>query len=503
MGVIISYIDIFIHIGVMLVYTPLVLRILGQNEYGIYSLSVSVMSYLNLFSFGFSITYIRYYIKYKTEGQHEKVRQLNGMFICIFLAISIIVFVAGFIIIKYSKFIFGDRVTSLEYKTLNPLLSLMIFNLVIVLMGSVFNSLIGANEKFVFQKIPVFLSRILNPVVTVPLLFMGFGSIVIVIVQSVFNCIIFVINIVFCLKKLHIQFSFRHFDFSLLKELSGFSFFIFLQQIVDICNWQVDKYLITRFWGSAAVAIYSVGAQFQSVILGLSSTISAVFIPQVNKLVVEKRSKDEISDLLIKTGRIQFIVISFIVLAFAFLGKPVVYFWAGDGYGNAYYVALLLMFPLIIPLSQNLGMTIMRAKALHKMQMVINAVVALLNFLISIPLCKAFGEVGAALGTLISILIALNFLQSIYYDKVGGLDILRWFRQIIRITPAFIIPVFVGIFIMIFVNISNIAVFIVYAVAFTGIYFASVWFIGMNSYEKRMIGDPIRRVAAKIKRGHF
>jgi O-antigen/teichoic acid export membrane protein len=474
---------------------------LGKNEYGIYSLCISVMSYLSLLSFGFSDTYTRYYLKYKTENKHDNVRQLNGMFICIFSTISIIVLVTGFVIIRYSEIIFGSQISVSEYKTLNILLSLMIFNLIITLMGSVFNSHIGANEEFVFQRIPVLLSGFLNPAVTIPLLFMGFGSIAMVIVQTIFNGILFIINVIFCLKKLHIQFVFCRFNFSLLKELFWFSFFIFLQHIMDIFNWQIDKFLIARFWGSASVAIYSVGAQFSSVILMFSTTISAVFIPQANKMVAEKKNnEEEISALFIRTGRVQFIIVSFIMLAFIFFGRSFIYFWAGYGYENAYYVGLFLMVPLVIPLSQELGLTIMRAKSLHKMQMLINVGVAAINLLISIPLCKAFGEVGAAFGTFIGMLIASNILQSIYYEKVGGLNIFRWFCQIARILPALVVPSITGIVIMNFFDISSIAVFIMCAVVFTGIYFSSLWFIGMNNYEKRLISDPVGKIIAKLTR---
>jgi O-antigen/teichoic acid export membrane protein len=420
------------------------------------------------------------------------------MFICIFFAISIVVFIAGFAIIGNSQFIFGNHITSSDYRTLNILLLLMIFNLVIVLLGSVFHSLIGANEEFFFQRILLVLSSILNPLLTIPLLFMGLGSTVIVIVQTVINSIIFVLNIAFCLKKLHIKFSFRNFDFPLLKELFRFSFFIFLQQIMDICNWQVDKYLITRFWGAAAVAVYSVGAQFNAVILPFSTTISAVFLPQANRMVAEKKSKEEITALFIKTGRVQFIIVSFVVLAFVFFGKRFISFWAGSGYENAYYVGLFLLIPLIIPLSQELGMTIMRAKSLHKMQMMINAGVALINLLISIPLCKAFGEIGAACGTFVGMLIASNILQSIYYEKVGGLDISRWFGQIVRILPAFIAPAITGIVVINFLNMSNIAVFMVCVSLFSVIYFSSIWFIGMNNYEKKLVTGPFRELVAKI-----
>jgi O-antigen/teichoic acid export membrane protein len=499
-GAVLSYVNIFVHFAIALVYTPVMLRLLGQENYGVYSLCVSAISYLHLFSFGFSNTYIRYYLKYKTEALEEKLKQLNGMFFCIFSVISFIVVIVSILMTINAEYIFGQRINSSEYKTVKILLSLMTLNLVITLLGSIFNSLIAANERFVFQKTLILISYILNPFVSLPFLLMGYGSIAMVIVQTVINTVIFAVNIVFCLTKLRIQFVFRKFDFLLLKELTGFSFFIFLQSLMDIFNWQIDKLLLVRFWGAAAVAVYSVGAQFNALTINFSTALSSVFIPVANKLVAQKKSDAEISDIFIKTGRIQFIIVGFIMLAFIFFGKSGVFFFAGAGYENAYYVALFLMMPLVVPLSQELGLTIMRAKAKHKMQMVINVGVALLNFLISIPLCKAFGEIGAAMGTFIGMIIASNILQSIYYYKVGRLDITRWLKQIGGFAPALIIPVIFGIVIMLFINTTIVFKFVLFAVLFTVVYFVSIWFIGMNSYEKRLVSEPIKKIIEKIKR---
>ena len=47
------------------------LRILGQSEYGVYSLSQSVIGYLSLLNFGFSGSYLRFYSKYVADGDTE------------------------------------------------------------------------------------------------------------------------------------------------------------------------------------------------------------------------------------------------------------------------------------------------------------------------------------------------------------------------------------------------------------------------------------------------
>ena len=52
-GVVLSYITMFIHNIISILYTPIMLRLLGKSEYGLYQLVFSVVSYLGLLSFGF------------------------------------------------------------------------------------------------------------------------------------------------------------------------------------------------------------------------------------------------------------------------------------------------------------------------------------------------------------------------------------------------------------------------------------------------------------------
>ena len=58
MGTILSYLSIVIQSLSAIIYTPVMLRLLGQNEYGLYQLGSSAVSYLSLLSFG-SILNIR------------------------------------------------------------------------------------------------------------------------------------------------------------------------------------------------------------------------------------------------------------------------------------------------------------------------------------------------------------------------------------------------------------------------------------------------------------
>ena len=51
-GAILSYIIVGINILIGFIYTPILIRTLGQAEYGLYSLVYSFMSYLTILDFG-------------------------------------------------------------------------------------------------------------------------------------------------------------------------------------------------------------------------------------------------------------------------------------------------------------------------------------------------------------------------------------------------------------------------------------------------------------------
>ena len=110
-GVILSYISQGIQVLSGLIYTPIMLRLLGQSEYGLYQLVYSVVSYLSLLSFGFTASYMRFYSRATAKNDQNEVSRLNGMFMTIFLVIAVICIFCGTIMIGNIEFIFSDGLT--------------------------------------------------------------------------------------------------------------------------------------------------------------------------------------------------------------------------------------------------------------------------------------------------------------------------------------------------------------------------------------------------------
>lgn len=498
-GVILSYVTIVVQNIIAIAYTPVMLRLLGQSEYGLYQLVYSVVSYLGLLSFGFGSAYVRFFSRFKVNDDKQGIAGLNSMFMTVFIIIGIVALLAGGILVRNVENIFSAGLTVSELNTARILMILMVFNLAVSFPSSVFDSYVTAHEQYLFQRVISLLQVVLNPFLTLPLLLMGYKSIGLVVVTTLLTVMKLIVNGWYCIKKINMKFNYHNMNFKLLKEIGIFSFFIFINMIVDQINWSVDKFILGVFGGTTAVAVYAVGGQINTMYMSLSSSISSVFIPRVNTIVAEDENNNkELTDLFTKVGRIQFIILALVIGGFFVLGKFFISVWAGSGYQKAYYIALLLIVPVTVPLIQNTGIEIQRAKNMHKFRSVIYFLIALGNVVLSIPLVKLYGETGAALGTAITMTVGNIILMNWYYHTKIKLDIIYFWKQIFSLFPAVIISVVITFFIAKFIVINSIIKFILAGIIYVIVYFLCMFLFGFNSYEKELLKGPISKI---IKRG--
>ena len=496
-GAVLSYITMGLGYIISIIYTPIMLRILGQSEYGLYNLVASVVAYLGLLNFGFGSAYIRYYSRFKIKNESSNIAKLNGMFLVVFILIGLVAILAGMLLVFNTDTIFGAELTVQEISKARTLMAIMVVNIAFTFPNIVFNSYITANERFVFQKLLQMIKIIANPFIVLPLLLLGYGSVGMVVITTMMNILIEIANAVFCFRKLGMQFSFRGFNLKLMREMTVFSSFIFISLIVDQVNWNIDKFILGRFHGTISVAVYGVAAQLFTYYLSLSLAISSVFVPRVNALVAKNNGNQELTSLFTKVGRVQFILLSLISTGVIFYGKEFLEFWAGASYTGSFPILLLLMLPSTIPLFQNIGIEIQNAKNMHQFRSLLYLLIAIGNLIITIPLAKAYAGVGAALGTAVGQIIGNTVIMNIYYEKKIGLNMRYFWSEILKFAPALIPPVIVGLAMSFYLDLSNMHVFLVSGLIYLVVYSVSMWVLGMNDFEKQLIINPIKSLKIK------
>lgn len=484
-GFILSYISIFIQSIISILYTPVMIRLLGESDYGLLQLAISTLSSLSILSFGFGSSYMRFYSQYKAANNSNAISVLNGMFTIIFVSVSILSLIVGGFITLNTSVLFDKSLTVVEIKLLKTLLGIMTLNLAFTFPCSISDSYIIAQEQFSFQKILIIISSLLNPMLTFPLLITGHGPVAVAMCMTVITVIKLICSMLYCIKKLNMRFNFV-FDKKVFKQLSIFSFFIFLNIISDQINWNVDKILLGIFSGAKNVTVYSVGSQFNGYFLTFSYALSSLMTPKAHNLIANNSNKRDTSKFFASFGRVQFIVMAYIYLLIIAVGKPFIKLWSGIESNTPYYTAFLLISPLVVTSIQSIGIEIQRAKDMHKFRSILYFIIATINIVISIPLCIKYGELGCAFGTAISLIVGNIIIMNIYYHKRVGLDIKYFWQEIFKFIPALIIPIFSTIAIKHFVG-ENLFSIAVCSIIFTVLYSASMWFFGLNKAEKNYL----------------
>ena len=215
-------------------------------------------------------------------------------------------------------------------------------------------------------------------------------------------------------------------------------------------------------------------------------------------MVTKSNNEKEISDLFLRTGRIQYSVLAFILSGFVVFGRQFIIFWAGESYDDAYYIALLFFVPLTVPLIQNLGITILQARNQMKFRSIIYIIIALGSFVLQIPLTKYFGGIGCASAISGALIFGQILIMNIYYQRKQGIDIKRFWIEISKMS---MIPIIICSVSMIILRLFPIETFLQFVI---GIMIFSVFYIplfckfGMNRNERELMLSPLMKLFKRI-----
>lgn len=469
-----------------LLYTPFMLREMGQTEYGIYSFAATLIAYLTILDFGLGDALVRYTAKLKAEGKTKEQYSLFGMIESCYLIIGIISIIAGCLIYHYSDSWFGKTMNDYELSQIKTTIIILCFNLVVTFTLSIYSSIIIAYERFIFHRLMNIIKAILQPLIMIPLLLLGYKAIGMVCVITILNILYWIGNLFYCNKKLKIKIVFKEFDWKLLKEIGSYTFYTFIAFIVYKLSWNSGQLILAATSGATAIAIYAVAMQLKEFFSSASTSISSVLLPRITTMVTKGSNIRDLSSMFIRIGRLQYIVLSLIITGFISFGKYFIGLWAGKDYIETYYITLIILIPLIIPLCQNLGVAVLQAQNKLKFRSISYLLISIIGILICFPLSKTMGGIGCAIGTAGSLFVSNVIIMNIYYWKIIKLDILGFWKNVLLLSIPIIICTVIGITINhYFVN--SLTSLIISIISYIVIYSMVLWNTVINNYEKSLI----------------
>jgi len=498
-GALLNYVIIGLNSMLGLLYTPYMLRCLGQNEYGLYSLVASIIAYLTILDFGFGNAIVRYTAKFRAEEKHSEQWEMFGMFLLIYTLIGVLALLTGLMLYVNVDKLFDNTMSLDDLNQARVMMIFLIINLAVTFPFSIFGSIIIAYEDFVFQKV-IQIARILLCTATLVLILnLGYKAVAMVVTQTIFNIATLLINYFYCRYKLKIKIWLHGFNWKFMKEITIYSFWNFLNAIMDRIYWGTGQFVLGAISGTIAVAIFSVAITLQQMYMMFSTSIAGVLLPRITAMVTNHKSDKEISNLFISTGRLQAIVMLMILSGFIVFGRGFIYLWAGPDYGESYIITLIFFISLFIPLIQNVGISILQARNQLKFRSISYVCIAFISVGCQIWLSSLFGTVGCAIAIGAALFVGQGVVMNIYYAIRQHLDIVLFWKEIGRMMLIPFVLTLLGLLSQRYFNYTNIYILCIGIIVFCLIYTPLFYSLSMNDYERNLLKVPLLRLCHRLR----
>lgn len=432
-GAILSYIQVVLSVAVSVIYVPVLLRYLGQSEYGLYQIVGSFFSYISVFESCMSTGVLRNYCNALGSQDKEAADVTLSMAKVIYRVMAALMVVAGVIVLFAFRSFYASSFTASELKESSAILLLLFANMMVTLLGSVYLTILTGHEKFTFLKVLAIIIQVAQPFFVILCVRKIPYAITVSTVIVVFNVLTVLMRYLYVTRKLKIRIVKKKRNRKVIGEIVGLSATILLGCIADQIFWKTDQVILGKLFSTTVVAVYSVGAQIYMMYMQFGTQIASVFYPKVSILYQEENGLQKVSNLFIRVGRATFFVILLVLSGFIIFGREFLLVWVGEGYEAAYWVAIIVMLPFSVDLAQNLGLCILQVKGQYGFRAKIYLLSALLNIITTVLFARRIGITGAALSTGISMFLTSGLIMNWFFQKRVGLNMIKFWKTTIGI----------------------------------------------------------------------
>ncbi|MDH7446585.1 oligosaccharide flippase family protein [Aquimarina sp. 2201CG14-23] len=506
-GALLTYLKIFLTNVIGIMITPLIVSYLGKDEYGIFNAIGALIGTIALLDFGLTNTVVRFVAKYRAEKDRKGEENFLATTALLYFAISLLVIISGAAFYLFIDSYF-TQFNAEELRIAKLMFVILIFNLAIQLPGMIFTGICKGYEAFVFPESVSVIRYLLRSITIVAVLFYGGRAISLVIVDTVFNILTISVSAYYVLKKLKVKFRLHQWSKKFVSQILKYSSWIFVFAIVGMLQWKSGSWVLGYMSVPKVLGLYGIGIALGTYYGAFSTAISSVFLPRATQMSVNNASGEELTSMMIKLGRLSFIILMYILGAFVLYGEQFINLWVGgatletDGRYNAeecreiYVIAVIIMGGYTLPLLQAFGNSILEAKSKLSFKAILYLIFMIIGAAFGGFLAMDFGAVGMISGLVAGWLVVQN-VMNFYYHNTIGLNIPRFFKELFHKTLiVVIIAALIGYFINYLPGDGWIN-FILKGGSYTFVFVLLMYYLGLLEYERQLFTKPLASIVKR------
>lgn len=397
------------HFVLTLLLMPYILRHLGVGQFGVWVVLSIFTNSFNLLDMGLGSSFVKYISAYHTHEDYDRINQVLFSGLAFYGLFGVLLTTAG---LAFEKPLFSwFHITNASDVFPVVLIACSIQNIAIMYL-SVFKGIQRMDKS---NAIEIKMS-IVNAIGTVFFLEAGlgiFGLAVNALVCAVMATVFTWWTVRQAVPKVRFAW---HFNGPLLKEMFRYGAKIQVSRLGNLICFNLDKLLISRYLGSAAVSFYEVGSRLTAFMRAVPLVMISALIPATSELDA-RNDREKICQTYYLASK-YLCMVTVAMVAFVILeARSVVRLWIGSGFEESVI--------LIQTLAIGYGVNVMGGAASQtgagigrpEFDMKSTLVLVTLNPVLSLLLVHQFGAAGAAAGTSIALVSAAIYLLVIFHRQ--------------------------------------------------------------------------------------
>lgn len=410
MGTISSQAFTIISMMVSIVSTPMMLRYLDKDAYGLSILFFQLANYLSSFDLGIGTAVIRQLAMYRGDDEHNQlmVNQILSTGTIAAGILGLVVTIVAFFFAPFVPAIYHLRPDLASDAV--PIICWMGLYAGLQFLQRGTGGLFFAHHRQTLIGTSTFVVSLTGTILTVVLLYYGVGLWSFV-YSSYFQLIGTGIVQFLLLRRYypHLRILFRHFNPKLLRELFNYGIFLFINGVAGLIIMQTDRLVIGQVISLAAVSVFSLTTRIPEVVMGLIAKVMDNATPALMEITT--RESDEQARVQYK--RILVLVTALCMLSFWLvisLNGWFIALWVGPSFFAGKLVLVLAMGITVQQTLVRTGSSFLYAKGITRSVSLMGLVEAPINITLSIFLGHRIGLPGVLIGTLVA-----SLLTSVWY----------------------------------------------------------------------------------------
>ncbi len=382
---------------------PFNVAYLGQAAYGLWFLAGSITVYFSMLDMGYGMANVRFAAHYRAKGDAEALNQIASTMFYVFTAMGVVAYLIAILLALNLATLFS--LTPAQAATGRSVVLIISAYVALGFPVGVFGGIVYGFQRTYLNGIVALITIITVAIVNVAVLKAGYGLVELVAATTtvrILSYIAYALNAYRVFPALRIRL--QSFRWNRLREVTGFSVFLFLIDLANKLNYSTDTIVIGIFMSTVAVALWAVAQRLIEIVQRVTDQLNSVLFP----VVVDSsavQDLDRLRKILLQGTRLSLAMVIPLATGLALLSRSVVTTWVGTDFAGSIPVIHILSIAVALRVGNATSAMVLKGSGQHRLLALSNIVMAICNLLLSLLLVRRYGLAGVAVGTLLPLMV--------------------------------------------------------------------------------------------------